>query len=391
MLTHNINTKLEQLSEQQNVQRPVLSVIVPFFNEQEVLPEFHRRLIAVLDSLPEQCEVIYVDDGSKDNSLLIAQGFESSSSTIRCLSLSRNFGKEPAMSAGLEYSQGEAVIVIDADLQDPPELIPDMLAKWREGYDVVNMQRTTRHGETWFKRFSAACFYKVLNSIAKLDVPENVGDFCLLSRRVVKHINALPERNRYMKGIFSWPGFAQVTVPFERDARFCGETKWNYLKLIGLAMDGITSFSIRPLRLATVAGAMIALSAFVYGAFIVTKTVLLGEAVTGYPSMMVVQLALGGVQLLSVGLLGEYIGRIFIETKQRPLYLVQSVQDQSIQEQAQQQPMQDPSVNEAIQTSRIILPLTPSLAKPSVNKQPLQMNQTTQPIHNTLFKLGGTA
>ncbi|AXY01403.1 glycosyltransferase [Vibrio alfacsensis] len=328
MTTFNIHeatfSKVSQHSESQTV----LSVVVPFFNEQEVLPEFHRRLTAVLDGMPELCEIIYVDDGSKDNSLMIAQNFMQSASDIRCIALSRNFGKESAMSAGLEHCRGEAVIVIDADLQDPPELIPKMVSKWREGYDVVNMQRSERHGETWFKRFSAACFYKVLNSMAKLDVPENVGDFRLLSAEVVKHINALPERNRYMKGIFSWPGFKQATVQFERDARFCGETKWNYLKLIGLAMDGITSFSIRPLRLATVVGGLVALSAFVYGAFIVMKTVVFGEPVSGYPSMMVVQLALGGIQLLSIGLLGEYIGRIFVETKQRPLYLVQSVYEQ---------------------------------------------------------------
>lgn len=330
----NLKEYSEQKVDQLSTVKVVLSVVVPFFNEQEVLPEFHRRLAAVLDEMPERCEIVYVDDGSKDDSLMIAHNVPQSSSDVRCIALSRNFGKESAMSAGLEHCQGEAVIVIDADLQDPPELIPQMVSKWREGYDVVNMQRSERHGETWFKRFSAACFYKVLNSMAKLDVPENVGDFRLLSAKVVKHINALPERNRYMKGIFSWPGFKQVTVQFERDARFCGETKWNYLKLIGLAMDGITSFSIRPLRLATLAGALVAFSAFIYGAFIVMKTVVFGEPVTGYPSMMVVQLALGGVQLLSIGLLGEYIGRIFVETKQRPLYLVQSVYEQPAKHQS---------------------------------------------------------
>ena len=202
-----------------------------------------------------------------------------------------------------------------------------MMAKWREGYDVVNMQRKERNGETWFKKFSAASFYRVMNILVKIDVPENVGDFRLLSREVVDHINQLPERNRYMKGIFSWPGFRQTTIQFNRDARFCGETKWNYLKLVGLAMDGITSFSIRPLRIASVVGGLVALSAFVYGMFIVFKTMMFGEAISGYPSMMVVQLALGGIQLLSIGLLGEYIGRIFIETKGRPLYLIQSVAD----------------------------------------------------------------
>ncbi|NOH32356.1 glycosyltransferase family 2 protein [Vibrio chagasii] len=304
-----------------------LSIIVPFYNEQEVLEEFHSRLTKVLDSLPITSEIVYVDDGSKDNSLDVVSSFTSINSSISVIGLSRNFGKESAMSAGLEHCRGQAVILLDADLQDPPELIPQMIAKWREGYDVVNMQRRQRDGETWFKKFSAASFYKVMNAAAKIDVPENVGDFRLLSREVVDHINQLPERNRYMKGIFSWPGFRQATIQFNRDARFCGETKWNYLKLIGLAMDGITSFSIRPLRIATAVGGLVALSAFIYGVIIVFKTMMFGEPITGYPSMMVVQLALGGIQLLSIGLMGEYIGRIFIETKNRPLYLIQSVVD----------------------------------------------------------------
>ncbi|MFZ3407389.1 glycosyltransferase [Vibrio chagasii] len=305
----------------------LLSIIVPFYNEQEVLEEFHSRLTKVLDSLPITSEIVYVDDGSKDNSLDVVSSFTSINSSISVIGLSRNFGKESAMSAGLEHCRGQAVILLDADLQDPPELIPQMIAKSREGYDVVNMQRRQRDGETWFKKFSAASFYKVMNAAAKIDVPENVGDFRLLSREVVDHINQLPERNRYMKGIFSWPGFRQATIQFNRDARFCGETKWNYLKLIGLAMDGITSFSIRPLRIATAVGGLVALSAFIYGMVIVFKTMMFGEPITGYPSMMVVQLALGGIQLLSIGLMGEYIGRIFIETKNRPLYLIQSVVD----------------------------------------------------------------
>lgn len=309
-----------------------LSVIVPYFNEQDVLPELHARLTAVLDQLPDSSEIIYIDDGSTDDSLSLVNRFTSLTSSIQSVALSRNFGKESAMSAGLEHSNGLAVIVIDADLQDPPELIPDMLAKWREGYDIVNMQRCERLGETWFKRQSAAAFYRLLNSMVKSEIPENVGDFRLLAREVVDHINALPERNRYMKGIFAWPGFKQTTVQFQRDARFCGETKWNYLKLIGLAVDGITSFSIRPLRIATVLGSLIAFSAFIYGMMIVAKTMLFGDPVTGYPSMMVVQLALGGIQLLCVGVMGEYIGRIFIETKQRPLYLIQSIEEKQPQQ-----------------------------------------------------------
>lgn len=303
---------------------PVLSIIVPFYNEQDVLPAFSARLSHVLQQLTIPCEVIYVDDGSTDESVNLVKSFRCDKHLIRCIALSRNFGKEAAMSAGLDHCQGQAAIIIDADLQDPPEQIPRMLDAWQQGADVVNMQRSVRHGETWFKRFSAKCFYRLLNTVAQLHVPENVGDFRLLSRKVIDHIKQLPERNRYMKGIFSWPGFTQVTLSFERDGRFCGETKWNYIKLIGLAVDGITSFSIRPLRLATLAGALVALGAMAYGAFIVVKTLIFGEPVQGYPSMMVAMLALGSIQLFSIGVLGEYIGRIFIETKQRPLYLVKA-------------------------------------------------------------------
>lgn len=333
MNTSSIRTIRRAKKTQQTDANVTLSVIVPFYNEQDVLPEFHRRLTATLDDLLLQSEIIYIDDGSTDKSRSIVESFSLSSSLVRCISLSRNFGKESAMSAGLQYSQGEAIIVIDSDLQDPPELIPNLIDKWLEGYDIVNMRRSDRLGESWLKRFSAACFYKLLNSIAKLEVPENVGDFRLLNREVVDHINQLPERNRYMKGIFSWPGFKQTSISFQRDARFCGETKWNYLKLLGLAVDGITSFSIRPLRIATIAGALTALSAFIYGSFIVIKTVFIGDPVSGYPSIMVIQLALGGIQLLCIGLMGEYIGRIFIETKQRPLYLIQSIHEQPTKKQ----------------------------------------------------------
>ena len=315
-------------NHQLNNEPPVtLSVIVPFYNEAEVLPECHERLTKVLESLPERCEIVYVDDGSSDNSRQIAQSLSSESCLVRCVGLSRNFGKESAMSAGLEYCRGLAVVLIDADLQDPPELIPQMLEKWREGYDVVNMQRKNRDGETWMKKFTAASFYRVMNFFSNMNIPENVGDFRLLSREVVDHINQLPEKNRYMKGVFTWPGFKQATIQFDRDARHSGETKWNYLKLIGLAVDGITSFSIRPLRIATVLGTLIALSSFIYGGVIVAQTLLYGSNPDGYPSLMVVQLAIGGIQLLTIGVLGEYIGRIFTEVKGRPIYLIQEVTD----------------------------------------------------------------
>lgn len=311
-----------------NDEKLSLSVVVPFYNESSVITECHDRLVAVLNIIEGHSEIIYVDDGSTDGSRQLVEQFSANNISVKYIGLSRNFGKEAAMSAGLEHAKGKAVIILDADLQDPPELIPTMIDKWKEGYDVVNMQRIKRQGETWFKRFSAKCFYKVLNVLSDLDVPSNVGDFRLLSRDVVLHINQMPERNRYMKGIFSWPGFKQTTLPFVRDPRFSGETKWNYIKLIGLAVDGITSFSIKPLRIATILGGVIALWAFIYGMVIIVKTMIFSEPVSGYPSMMVVQLALGGIQLLCMGVMGEYIGRIFIEVKHRPLYLIQTIIDQ---------------------------------------------------------------
>jgi glycosyltransferase involved in cell wall biosynthesis len=319
---------LEKMNRNNSSESPLtLSVVVPVYNEQEVLPTFHSRLTKVLSGLNEKCEVIYIDDGSIDKSREIITSFSITSCAVKYIALSRNFGKEAAMSAGLQQAKGIAVVVIDADLQDPPELIPLMLDGWRKGGDIVNMQRSSRHGESFFKRFSASCFYRLLNWMSDITIAENVGDFRLLSREVVDHINELPERNRYMKGIFAWPGYKQIVIPFERDARFCGESKWNYLQLLGLAMDGISSFSIKPLRIATLFGVMTLLSALGYAAVVAGKVLLLGEAAAGYPLMMLVLLALGGVQLLSIGLLGEYIGRIFIESKQRPLYFIQEVSE----------------------------------------------------------------
>ncbi|MCE7576090.1 glycosyltransferase [Aliivibrio fischeri] len=312
-----------------------LSVVIPFYNEENVLTECHERLCSILNKIDGHCEIIYVDDGSTDGSRKLVEQFSVSQISLKYIGLSRNFGKEAAMSAGLEQARGMAVILLDADLQDPPELILSMVKKWEEGYDIVNMQRIKRNGETWFKRFSAKCFYRVLNTLSDIDVPNNVGDFRLLSREVVDNINQMPEKNRYMKGIFSWPGFRQITLPFVREPRFSGETKWNYFKLVGLAVDGITSFSIKPLRIATFLGCAIALFSFIYGVSIIIKTMIFSEVVSGYPSMMVVQLALGGIQLLCIGVMGEYIGRIFIETKNRPLYLIQTIIEQPAVQQSQ--------------------------------------------------------
>jgi glycosyltransferase involved in cell wall biosynthesis len=245
---------------------------------------------------------------------------------INSLRLSRNFGKEAAMCAGLEHAKGSAVILLDADLQDPPELIPEMLEKWREGYDVIDMQRRSRKGESWGKCFSANMYYKLLNQLSDISIPKNVGDFRLLDRRVVKQINLLPEKTRYMKGLFAWPGYKRTTLQFEREARFAGQTKWGFYKLLQLAFEGIASFSTKPLKLASVTGFGVSVIALILAISTVIKTLVFGNPVAGYSSTITIVLLLGGVQLISIGILGEYIGRIFIESKQRPLYLVMEQQ-----------------------------------------------------------------
>jgi len=302
----------------------VLSVVVPVYNEEDVLREFHARLARVLDPLPMTAEIVYVNDGSGDGTLALLQALREADPRIAILDLSRNFGKELALTAGLDYACGDAVVVIDADLQDPPELIPDMLSEWQKGYDVVYMQRRSRRGETWLKRFTAFAFYKVMSRLGQIPIPENVGDFRLLDRRAVLALRRLREENRFMKGLFAWIGYAQKALPYDRDERFAGSTKWNYLRLWRLSLEGITSFSTTPLKLASYLGMLTAGGAFLFGVWIVVKTLLFGEPVRGYPTMMVVILFLGGVQLIAIGILGEYIGRMFMETKRRPLYLLKA-------------------------------------------------------------------
>lgn len=301
----------------------VLSVVVPVFNEHQTLEEFHRRLVAALADVPYQIEILYVDDGSGDASLEILRSFRVQDSRITLIELSRNFGKEAAMTAGLDYAVGDAVIIIDADLQDPPEVIPDLIAPWAEGRaDVVYAQRRSRAGETWFKRASAAAFYRLMERVGRAPMPRNVGDFRLLSREVVRDLKRLREQHRFMKGLFAWVGYRQVAVPYDRDPRFAGESKWNYLKLWAFSIEGITSFTTAPLKVATYVGLIVAVLALVFGVAIIYDTLAHGNPVPGYPSLMVVVLFLGGVQLTTIGILGEYVGRISDETKGRPLYLV---------------------------------------------------------------------
>jgi glycosyltransferase involved in cell wall biosynthesis len=300
-----------------------LSVVVPAYNEVAVLPEFHRRLAAVLDTLQIRAEIIYVNDGSSDTTRSLLLALRENDARVAVIDLSRNFGKEIAMSAGLDHAHGDAVVVIDADLQDPPELIPDMLRAWREGFDVVLMRRRTRAQESWLKKATARAFYRAIGRMGTIDIPENVGDFRLLSQRAVAALRRFPERSRFMKGLFAWIGFPCREMEYDRDGRHAGETKWNYWRLWNFALEGITSFSVVPLKVASYIGFATALTAFTYGAYVIGKTLLFGDPARGYPTLIVVVLFLGGLQLMALGIIGEYLARMFIEVKQRPLYLIQ--------------------------------------------------------------------
>jgi glycosyltransferase involved in cell wall biosynthesis len=302
-----------------------LSVVVPVHDEEAVLSEFHRRLVTAIDDVAGGCEVLYVDDGSTDATPLILQQLRALDARVGIIRLSRNFGKEQAMSAGLREARGPATVIIDADLQDPPELIPAMLDEWRRGADVVNMRRRERAGESWLKRATAHAFYRVMNRLSDVPIPVDTGDFRLLSRRALDALNSLPERSRVMKGLFAWIGFRQRTIEYDRDPRAAGASKWRYWKLWNLALEGITGFSIGPLKVATYVGVLTSLSAFVYAAFVLAKTLMLGDPVRGFPTLIVVISFLGGLQLMAIGVLGEYVGRLFVEAKNRPLYLVEEL------------------------------------------------------------------
>ena len=301
---------------------PTLTVVVPAFNESAGLREFHARLAAVLDTLDLGCSVLYVDDGSGDDTYAIMCGLREADPRVATLRLSRNFGKELALTAGLDHVDADAAIVIDADLQDPPELIPTFVTHWLEGFDVVYGTRESRAGETGFKKFTAATFYRVMGRLSQTPVPRDTGDFRLLSRRALDALKQVRERQRFMKGLFAWVGYRQKAVVYPRDPRFAGKSAWNYWKLWNFAIDGITSFSGAPLKVATYLGVSVALLAFVFGIWIIAKALLFGDAVQGFPTIMITILFLGGVQLIALGVIGEYLGRLYVESKQRPLYLV---------------------------------------------------------------------
>lgn len=299
-----------------------ITVVIPVFNEENTLLPLHEALTPVLDGLGCQVQVLFVDDGSTDSSFSLLASLQARDERVSILRLSRNFGKEAAMTAGLDHAAGDAVVVMDADLQDPIDLIPQLLSKLSEGFDVVYARRRSRQGDSLQRRLAAWIFYRLLRRASDIEIPADVGDFRVMSRRVVEALKALPERQRYMKGIFAWVGFRQTFVDFDRPPRAEGETSWPTLRLISHAVDGITSFSRTPLRLATYFGFLVALAAFCYGTWIVLKTLLFGDPVAGFPTLITVILFLGGVQLISIGILGEYVGRNYLESKQRPQYLI---------------------------------------------------------------------
>jgi glycosyltransferase involved in cell wall biosynthesis len=302
---------------------PVFSVVVPMFNEAEGILLLHARLTAVMDGLGESWEVVYVNDGSRDTTLPVVEALRERDAHVAVINLSRNFGKEIATTAGLDHARGAAVIVIDADLQDPPEVIPELVATWRDGFDMVYARRRVREGETWLKTHTAALFYRLMRNWGQVELPPDAGDFRLMSRRAVDALLKLREQHRFMKGLFAWVGFPSKPVLYDRAPRAAGETKWSWWKLWNLAIEGFTSFSVLPLKLASYIGMAVALVAALFGVRVVVRTLVWGDSPAGYPSLLVVVLLLGGTQLIFLGVIGEYLGRVFNETKQRPLYVVE--------------------------------------------------------------------
>ena len=303
---------------------PTISIICPCYNEEEVIDIFLKEVTPVLKKTKRTYEIIFINDGSRDRTLDVLIEAKKNHDHLRIINLSRNFGKEAAMTAGLDVAKGEVVIPIDVDLQDPPELIEEFLEKWEEGYDVVVAKRADRTTDSFAKKLSAEYFYKFHNKISNVKMPNNVGDYRLMTRRVVQAILALPENQRFMKGLFAWVGFKTAIVEYKRESRVAGETSFNGWKLWNFAMEGITSFSTVPLRIWLYIGMFISFIAFVYGSFIVIKTLVFGIDLPGYASMLAAVLFLGGIQLMGIGILGEYIGRLYMEAKRRPVYIIEN-------------------------------------------------------------------
>lgn len=309
--------------------RKLVTILVPAYNEHEVLPLLYDRLLHLMELEPEyDFEILFVNDGSKDNTLELIKELRAKDNRINYVNLSRNYGKEIAMIAGFDYLKGDCLVIIDADLQDPPELIPEMLKFWEEGYDDVYARRRTRKGESILKKLTSWGYYRILQSMTNIEIQKDTGDFRLLDRRCVEAIKSLRESQRYTKGLYSWIGYKKKEILYDRDPRAAGKTKWNYRKLINLSLDGITSFTTSPLRWASIAGMLVSFVGFIYMLFIIFKTLIYGVDVSGYASMMVVILFLGGIQLVFLGLIGEYLGRAFYEVKGRPLYFIDTYNEE---------------------------------------------------------------
>lgn len=307
-----------------------ISILIPAYNEQGVLPMLFERLEVLAKNQKDYSfEFLFVNDGSRDQTLEIIKSYAEKDPRVAYINLSRNFGKEIAMIAGLDHVSGDATVIIDADLQDPPELIPQMIELWEQGYDDVYARRKSRAGESFIKKKTSEWFYRILQKSTHIPIQQDTGDFRLLDHRCVEALRQFRESQRYTKGLFSWIGYKKKEILYDRDPRAAGTTKWNYPKLINFAIDGITSFTTAPLRISTFLGIIISLLAFVYILIIIIRTLLFGSDLAGYPSMMAVILFLGGVQLLSLGVIGEYVGRIFNESKQRPLYFIEEFHESS--------------------------------------------------------------
>jgi dolichol-phosphate mannosyltransferase len=325
MLLEGQERRMSQHAHNMSSLVPVVSLVVPVFNEEEVLPTFYQRAKATLNSIPDcRHELIFVDDGSRDRSPQLLRKLAANDDCVVVVKLSRNFGHQVAITAGLDMAQGDTVVVIDADLQDPPEVIQEFVAKWREGYDVVYAIRKRRDGETWMKLATAKYFYRLLRFLTKTEIPADVGDFRLLSRRAAAALRGLREHDRFVRGLVSWIGFEQIGVYYERDRRYAGSTKYSWRKMIAFATDALTSFSTAPLRLATWLGYATAFAAVLYLASVIVQW-WVGITVQGWATIMVGLLFVGSVQLICLGIIGEYIGRVFVATKNRPLYLVDRV------------------------------------------------------------------
>ncbi|MEK3712571.1 glycosyltransferase family 2 protein [Paenibacillus sp. FSL R7-0333] len=313
------------------------SIIIPMFNEEAVIQETYRRIKKVMGITGEPYELIFVNDGSTDNCAQMIEEYSYWDESVKLIDLSRNFGHQVAITAGMDYALGDAVVIIDADLQDPPELIPEMIAEWKQGYQVVYAKRIKRNGESLFKKWSASLFYRVLRYSTDISIPVDTGDFRLMDRRVCDELKRLPEKNRFVRGLVSWVGFRQKAIEYEREERLAGETKYPFRRMLKLSLDGITSFSYKPLKLAGVLGALLSVSGFLYLMYVLYMALFTDAAVKGWASMIGITLTFNGFVLLMLGILGEYVGRIYDESKGRPLYIVQEFYSGRPQQNAQEQ------------------------------------------------------